>query len=40
LELENARPQKAVADLTIGNQILKEASDYLRKPRTAVRRKR
>jgi putative transposase len=33
LELENARLKKAVADLTIDNQILKEANDYLGKPR-------
>jgi transposase-like protein len=32
LELENARLKKAVADLTIDNQILKEANDYLGKP--------
>ena len=33
LEIENARLKKAVADLTIDNQILKEANDYLGKPR-------
>ncbi len=33
LEVENARLKKAVADLTIDNQILKEANDYLGKPR-------
>jgi putative transposase len=33
LEQENARLKKAVADLTIDNQILKEANDYLGKPR-------
>jgi putative transposase len=32
LEVENARLKKAVADLTIDNQILKEANDYLGKP--------
>ncbi len=32
LELENARLKKAAADLTIDNQILKEANDYLGKP--------
>lgn len=32
LELENARLKRAVADLTIDNQILKEANDYLGKP--------
>lgn len=32
LELENARLKKAVADLTLDNQILKEANDYLGKP--------
>lgn len=29
LEQENARLRKAVADLTLDNQILKEANDYL-----------
>lgn len=33
LEIENSRLKKAVADLTIDNQILKEANDYLGKPR-------
>ena len=33
LELENARLKRAVADLTLDNQILKEANDYLGKPR-------
>jgi transposase-like protein len=33
LEIENTRPKKAVADLTIDNQILREANDYLGKPR-------
>lgn len=33
LEQENARLKRAVADLTIDNQILKEANDYLGKPR-------
>jgi len=33
LEIENARLKKAVADLTIDKQILKEANDYLGKPR-------
>ena len=33
LEIENARLKKAVADLTIDCQILKEANDYLGKPR-------
>ncbi|MCW5775735.1 MAG: transposase [Phycisphaeraceae bacterium] len=33
LEVENARLKKAVADLTLDNQILKEANDYLGKPR-------
>ena len=32
LEIENARLKQAVADLTIDNQILKEANDYLGKP--------
>lgn len=32
LEMENARLKRAVADLTIDNQILKEANDYLGKP--------
>ncbi len=32
LEIENARLKKAVADLTIDNQILREANDYLGKP--------
>lgn len=32
LEVENARLKKAVADLTLDNQILKEANDYLGKP--------
>lgn len=32
LEIENARLKKAVADLTLDNQILKEANDYLGKP--------
>ena len=32
LELENARLKRAVADLTLDNQILKEANDYLGKP--------
>lgn len=32
LEIENARLKKAVADLTVDNQILKEANDYLGKP--------
>lgn len=32
LEIENARLKKAVADLTIDNQILKEANDYPGKP--------
>jgi len=32
LELENARLKRAVADLTIDNQILREANDYLGKP--------
>jgi hypothetical protein len=31
LEIENARLKKAVADLTVDNQILKEANDYLGK---------
>jgi transposase-like protein len=31
LEQENARLKKAVADLTLDNQILKEANDYLGK---------
>lgn len=33
LEIENARLKKAVADLTLDCQILKEANDYLGKPR-------
>ena len=33
LEIENARLKRAVADLTLDNQILKEANDYLGKPR-------
>jgi len=33
LEVENARLKRAVADLTVDNQILKEANDYLGKPR-------
>ena len=33
LEQENARLKRAVADLTIDNQILKEANDYLGKLR-------
>ena len=33
LEIENARLKKAVADLTIDNQILKEANDFMGKPR-------
>lgn len=33
LELENTRLKRAVADLTLDNQILKEANDYLGKPR-------
>ncbi len=33
LEIENARLKKAVADLTIDCQILKEANDYLGKHR-------
>ncbi len=33
LEIENARLKRAVADLTVDNQILKEANDYLGKPR-------
>jgi len=33
LEIENARLKKAVAELTIDCQILKEANDYLGKPR-------
>lgn len=32
LEFENARLKRAVADLTLDNQILKEANDYLGKP--------
>jgi transposase-like protein len=32
LEQENTRLKRAVADLTIDNQILKEANDYLGKP--------
>lgn len=32
LEIENARLKRAVADLTVDNQILKEANDYLGKP--------
>lgn len=32
LEIENTRLKQAVADLTIDNQILKEANDYLGKP--------
>lgn len=32
LEVENGRLKKAVADLTLDNQILKEANDYLGKP--------
>lgn len=32
LEAENARLKRAVADLTLDNQILKEANDYLGKP--------
>jgi transposase-like protein len=32
LEIENAQLKKAVADLTIDCQILKEANDYLGKP--------
>jgi transposase-like protein len=33
LEVENARLKRAVADLTVDNQILREANDYLGKPR-------
>jgi transposase-like protein len=33
LEIENARLKRAVADLTVDNQILKEANDYLGKHR-------
>ena len=33
LEIENARLKKAVADLTIDNQILREANDFMGKPR-------
>ena len=33
LEIENGRLKRAVADLTVDNQILKEANDYLGKPR-------
>jgi putative transposase len=33
LEVENARLKRAVADLTLDNQILREANDYLGKPR-------
>lgn len=33
LEVENTRLKRAVADLTVDNQILKEANDYLGKPR-------
>lgn len=33
LEIENARLKRAVADLTLDNQILKEANDFLGKPR-------
>ena len=33
LEHENARLKRAVADLTLDNQILREANDYLGKPR-------
>ncbi len=33
LEIENARLKKAVADLTLDNQILQEANDYLGKHR-------
>ena len=32
LEVENTRLKRAVADLTLDNQILKEANDYLGKP--------
>lgn len=32
LEVENARLKKAIADLIVDNQILKEANDYLGKP--------
>ncbi len=32
LEIENARLKKAVADLTIDNQILREANDFMGKP--------
>ncbi len=32
LEHENARLKRAVADLTLDNQILREANDYLGKP--------
>jgi transposase-like protein len=32
LEIENARLKRAVADLTLDNQILKEANDDLGKP--------
>lgn len=33
LEVENSRLKRAVADLTLDNQILREANDYLGKPR-------
>lgn len=33
LEIENSRLKKAVADLTLDNQILQEANDYLGKHR-------
>ena len=33
LEIEISRLKKAVADLTIDNQILREANDFLGKPR-------
>jgi transposase-like protein len=33
LEVENARLKRAVADLTLDNQILQEANNYLGKPR-------
>jgi transposase-like protein len=33
LEVENARLKKAVVDLTVDNQILKETNAYLGKPR-------
>ena len=37
LEIENARLKKAVADLTIDNQILREANDFMGKPRGGSR---